>query len=166
MKALTQFILHPYIFHSWEILELVFSEFFPTALRAILKVTVFAEEHQMHSCFPDSGCFWLLCSINLGRENILPRRNKWSKICTLLCKHALHAQHSWRATSYLPCSRDSNCVTVSLPLPCQTGTEGSSQVSEFLVSPALKTKCWEVFFSESFWKLLVPRIRHLFGICV
>ena len=43
VKPFTQFILHPYILQSLKlyIFELMFSEFFPTALRAILNITQF-----------------------------------------------------------------------------------------------------------------------------
>jgi hypothetical protein len=59
MKLLAQFILHPYYFcivEKLRIFKLMFLACFPTALRAVLKVTVFCHfaETQTQPCLLDS----------------------------------------------------------------------------------------------------------------
>jgi hypothetical protein len=106
------------------IFELMFSEFFSTVLRAVLKVTAttILLRHTRHVLVSRIMLFLMIME-SLDRENIPPKEEHGVKYVHYYANE-LHAyrnhQHLSRPTSRCLCSRGYNHVTASLPQSCWT----------------------------------------------
>lgn len=111
--------------HWFIILDLMFSEFFPTALRDILKVTAFPFCRRLPDIFslPQIMLFLIIIETLILARRTFHEEGPWRKICTLLCKQALCLQHHhhWRrSTPCWICFRGRNPVILPLLQLCQT----------------------------------------------